>query len=195
MIMGGSWVRELLDIERALVHGDFEDGKNVYMKVPESLKKCYDPMYYALLPTIYGLKQSAMAFWQKLLHAFRRMNFACSKADPCLYLCWQKDNITLWIYWIDDCLVAGEKKSIEEVRQAMIDRFDCDIVGNMDEYVGCKLEWNFEEFWIKVTQPILLQQSYTKEFNLGTDKVPNMPADPEQVLMPCKEENTLPEPL
>jgi hypothetical protein len=57
MIMG-NWWGELLDIKGAFLHGDFEDGKNVYMKVPEGFEKYYYPLDYVLLllQTIYGLK-------------------------------------------------------------------------------------------------------------------------------------------
>jgi hypothetical protein len=93
LIILTNWAGELLDIKGAFLHGDFEDGKNVvYMKVPQGFEKHYDPMYYGLLllQTIYGLKQSAMAFWQKLLMVFRSMKFNQSKADLCLYYQWTK---------------------------------------------------------------------------------------------------------
>jgi hypothetical protein len=76
MIMAG-WVGELLDINGTFLHmcSNFEDGNNVYMKVPEGFKKYYDPLYYVLLllNTNYRLKQSALAFWQKLLQKFCRV--------------------------------------------------------------------------------------------------------------------------
>jgi hypothetical protein len=91
-------------------------GNNVYMKIPEGFNKYYDPLYYILLllQTIYGLKQSVMVFWQKLLQAFRSMNFMHNKADPCLYYSWTNANLTLWVSLIDDCLVLDEKKGIKK---------------------------------------------------------------------------------
>jgi hypothetical protein len=74
MIMAG-WTGEILDVKSAFLHGDLDEGKNMYMGIPEGFEKCYDPMYYVLLflQTLYGLKQSAMAFWKKLLMAFNSM--------------------------------------------------------------------------------------------------------------------------
>jgi hypothetical protein len=97
---------------------------------------------------------------------------------------------TLWLTWIDDCLVVGNKKCIKKAKQQLIDRFDCDVIGSMDKYVGCKLERNHDEHWIWFTQPVLLQ-SYSEEFDLGDEKVPNTPAKPGQILMPCKEEDAV----
>jgi hypothetical protein len=67
----------------------------------------------------------------------------------------------------------------------MIDRLYCDIIGNMNEYVGYKLERNIEEGWIKFTPPVLLQ-SYTDEFQLPEGITPSTPADDGQFLVPCK---------
>jgi hypothetical protein len=62
-----------------------------------------------------------------------------------------------------------------------MERFDCDDGGEMKEYVGCRLERNWDEGWIKVTQPVLLQ-SFTDEFDLPEGNYPNTPATPGSVL-------------
>jgi hypothetical protein len=144
-------------------------------------------MYYVLLllQTLYGLKQSAMAFWKKLLQAFHSMSFQRSKADPCLYFAWTTLGLVLWLSWIDDCLVAGQTEAVRKAKKKMTDRFDCDIIGNMNEYVGCKIERNTIEGWIRFTQPVLLQ-SYTDEFNLPEETKPTTPADDGQILVPCE---------
>jgi hypothetical protein len=33
----------------------------------------------------------------------------------------------------------GPTASVKRARKQMTDRFNCDMLGNMDEYVGCKL--------------------------------------------------------
>jgi hypothetical protein len=183
MLLAG-WVGEIIDMKGAFLHGDFEDGKNVYMEVPEGF-------YYVLflLQTIYGLKQSVTAFWQKLLMGFRNMKFEWSKADPCLYYAWKLSGLTLWMLWIDDCLVVvGSKTNVKDAKQKMIDRFDCDVIGNIDKYVGCKLERNWKERWLRFKQPVLLQ-SYNDEFDLGDKSAPSTPADSGTQLMPCTGHN------
>ena len=189
MIMA-AWTGELLDVKGAFLHGDFDEGKNVYMEVPQGFEQFYDASVYVLylLQTIYGLKQSAKAFWIKLLKSFKSMDFERSKADPCLYFAWTTNGLVVWISWIDDCLVLGSKAGVKIAKAQMMERFDCDEVGNMDEYVGCKLERNWDEGWVKFLQPVLLQ-SYHDEFNLPDEKNPTTPAEPGQILMPCEESN------
>ena len=49
-------------------------------------------------------------------------------------------------------------------------RFDCDEIGKLKEYVGCKIEHNLDEEWIKILQPVVLE-IYIDEFNLSKMKV------------------------
>jgi hypothetical protein len=69
----------------------------------------------------------------------------------------------------------------------MTDRFDCDALGNMDEYVGCRLERNVKDRWIRITQPVQLQ-SFVDEFDLPNEKdKPFIPAEAGQVMSRAKE--------
>ena len=64
-------------------------------------------------------------------------------------------------------------------------RFNCDDVGEVKEYVGCKLNW--DEQSIKFTQPVLLQ-SFSDEFEIS-DKQPRTPSEAGSVLAPGNEGN------
>jgi hypothetical protein len=120
-----------------------------------------------------------MAFWKIMFQAFQSMNFHRSKTDP-----WTKLGLVIWLSWIDNCLVIAQSEGVRKAKKMMTDWFDCDIIGNMDEYVGCKIERNEKEGWIRFTQPVLLQ-SYTDEFDLTEGTKATTPADDGQLLVPC----------
>jgi hypothetical protein len=40
-----------------------------------------------------------------------------------------------WLSWIDDCLVAGDKRAVEAAKEKMKSRFECDDLGELNEYV------------------------------------------------------------
>jgi hypothetical protein len=68
-----------------------------------------------------------------------------------------------------------------KAKQQMMERIDCDDVGEMKEYIGCKIDRKGRQ--LKITQPVLLQ-SFIDEFDLPNDKsYPNTPAEPRSVLM------------
>ena len=88
----------------------------------------------------------------------RSMNFEKSWADPCLYHKWTDDGLVLWLSWIDDCLCVGSKENVVKSRDEMLRRFDCDDVGEVKEYLGCKVDIDEENRALRLTQPVILQK-------------------------------------
>jgi len=189
IIMAG-WAAQLLDVRGAFLHGEFEKGRKVYMHIPQGFEAFFPIGWIVLLlKTLYGTKQAARAFWTKLLEAFYGMGYKRSKADPCLYYTWTMRGLVLWISWVDDCLVCGNAEAVKIAKRQMMERFDCDEVGELTEYIGCKLHRDDES--IKMTQPVLLQ-SFKEEFGATVgDGVPRTPATPGDVLRQGEPEHQL----
>jgi Reverse transcriptase (RNA-dependent DNA polymerase). len=131
-----------------------------------------------------------MAFWKELLKCMYGMDYKRSRADPCLYYKHVEGRLNMWVSWIDDCLNIGAKEDVDQAIQDMKDRFDCDEVDDLSEYIGCKLEHNKEERSIKFTQPVLLQ-SFEDEFELPERGDFKTPAPAGQVLMRGDEQGKL----
>jgi hypothetical protein len=124
------WSAQLVDLKGAFLCGNFKDGEEIFMEVLEVFEEFYGAyVLILLLQTAYGLKQAAMAFWRELVKALNDMNFKRSEADPCLYYCWTMYGLVVWLYWIDDCLVAGYKRSVEAAKEQIKSRFECDDLG------------------------------------------------------------------
>jgi len=183
LLVMARWHAEILDVQGAFLKGRFENGEKIYMDVPQGFEKYYDPQVWVLLlrRTIYGTKQAAYAFWRELLKAFKSMDYSRSKADPCLYFAWTVYGLIVWLSWVDDCLVCGKKEGVLQAKKQMMERFDCDEVGELKEYIGCKIDYDREGGSIKVTQPVLLQ-SFVDEFDLPKGDTPVTPAVPGDVL-------------
>ena len=166
LIVMGRLYAELNDVKGAFLTGHFSFGEKLYMHVPQGFEKYYPKdMVLLLLKTIYGLKQAAFEYWRKLLQAIREMGLKRSKADPCVYYNWKEGKLSLWASWVDDLLSCGPKKDVLAGREAVKKHFRLDEVGKLEEYVGCKVEYNPEQGWMKLTQPVLIQ-SFTDEFEL-----------------------------
>jgi Reverse transcriptase (RNA-dependent DNA polymerase) len=138
----------------------------MYLKVPKGFQKFYKKgMALKLERTIYGLKQAAYAFWKELLMAFKAMGFEKSIADPCLYFKNTRDGLVLWISWVDNCLLVGHPIQVREYKQKMNKYFDCNNVGELRDYVICKVERNEKEGMMKMTQLVSIK-SFIDEFNI-----------------------------
>ena len=169
----------------------FSNGEKIYMEIPEGFEQHYpEGWVWLLLRTIYGLKQAAVAFWHQLIMAFASMSYKRSKADPCLYFDWTIYGLIIWLSWVDDCMVVGKKSGVLIAKKQMTDRFDCDELGEVDEYVGCKVEHDKMQNTIKLTQPVMLQ-SFTDEFNLPNGPAPNTPATPGGALVKAEPEDNI----
>ena len=165
------WIGRINDVKGAFLKGSLdEESEQMYMKVPQGFENYYDnDVVLMLLKAIYGTKQAAMAFWKELLKCMESMGYKRNGADPCMYFKWTITGLVIWLSWIDDCMVWGSKTVVPEESNKFTSRFDCDDVGEVNEYVGCKINIDRKERSITFTQPILLQ-SFKDEFDLPTRK-------------------------
>jgi hypothetical protein len=99
--------------------------------------------------------------------------------------------LIVWISWVDECLVVGKKKGVIIAKGQMTARFDCEEIGEVDEYVGCKVERNYEENSIKLTQPVMLQ-SFVDKFDLPNGPALNTPATPGGALVKADATDCIP---
>jgi hypothetical protein len=109
------------------------------------------------------------------------MKYIRNKADPCLYFRWTVDGLVIWISWVDDCLTVGKDEGVYNAKASMMNLFDCDDVGELKEYVGCKVDYDRANGTMKLTQPVMVQ-SFVDEFDLPSGAAPNTPAIPGTVL-------------
>ncbi len=79
----------VVDVKGAFLHGEFEDGEVMHMKVPQGFEKHFPEGSVLLLKkSLYGLKQAAKVFWRQLLRAASAMGLTQSTVDPCLNYKW-----------------------------------------------------------------------------------------------------------
>jgi hypothetical protein len=74
----------------------------------------------------------------------------------------------VYLSWVDDILIAGSKESVARAKARLKNHFTLDEQGELQEYVGCKIERDKKERWMKLTQPVMIQ-SFTDEFVLPND--------------------------
>ncbi len=125
MIMA-SMLAHVVDVKGAFLHGEFEDGEIIHMKVPQGLEKHFPEKSVLLLKKChYGLKQAAKAFWRQLLHASSAMGLKQSTADPCLCYKWVDGRLVMMISWIDDNAIVGQESNIMDLKKAFMNQFEC----------------------------------------------------------------------
>jgi hypothetical protein len=78
-------------------------------------------------------------------------------------------------------MTVGTKETVMEAKSLMTKQFECDDVGPLCEYLGCKVNYDMIKRVICLTQPVLLQ-SLSDEYELCEGKTPTTPATPNSIL-------------
>jgi hypothetical protein len=82
----------------------------------------------------------------------------------------------MMLLWIDDTALVGYKKDFLNVKQDLMNHFDCEDCGRMGKYVGCTIQ-KLETGGIKFLQKVLVQ-SFSDEFDTGNIRKFNTPVIP-----------------
>jgi hypothetical protein len=120
-------------------------------------------------------------FWLALTNAFKRMGYEMCKANPCLHYKWTNCGLSLWTTHVDNNMTVGTKETVMEAKSLMAKQFECDDVGPLREYLGCKVDYDTVKQVIRLTQPVFLQ-SLSDEYELYEGETPTTPATPILIL-------------
>jgi hypothetical protein len=52
----------------------------------------------------------------------------------------RENGIVICILWVDDCLLIGHKEEVSKYKDMMQQYFECEDIGELKEYVGCKID-------------------------------------------------------
>jgi hypothetical protein len=170
------WKAQVIDVKGAFLKRQFIDGEDLYLRIPQGFENYYDKndvLQFKL--TIYGLKQVPFAFWKELLQAFKNVRFKRSSSDQCLSFKNTKKGLVIGILWVDSCLLMGHKSEVSKYHAVMNSYFDCDNIGDLMEYVGCKIKKQERGNHLLITQPVIMR-SFIDEFAIQEDIKIEIPA-------------------
>ena len=89
----------------------------------------------------------------------------------------------LFILWVDNCCICGDNELVLQAVKDFTSLWDCKDLGELKEYVGCKVDQT--EQIIRFTQSMKIQR-FQDEFGCNRketgDKAPTTPAPPGTVL-------------
>ena len=90
-----------------------------------------------------------------------------SIADPCMYLSRNENGeLALWLSWVDNNLILGLPHIVKDEGKKLAKEIKIDNVGELNEFLGCKIKIDKLEQSVKFTQPVMIQ-SFLNEFGAG----------------------------
>lgn len=138
--------------------------------------------------SIYGLKQSARVWNQKIDDTFKKMGFHPTTSDPCLYVKEQDGKRSFILVYVDDMVVCcHSNQEFETITKALAKQFKFSSLGDLQFFLGIRIEKQDGHYALNQAGYI---DKIVERFGHEHAKPSKIPLDPAYVKQ--KEEEVLP---
>jgi hypothetical protein len=101
------WDLFQLDVKNAFLHGDLQE--EVYMHIPTGFStRQTEGKVLRLRRSLYGLKQSSRAWFDRFRRAILQMGYKQSNADHTLFYKHNESKMAILIVYVDDIVITGD---------------------------------------------------------------------------------------
>lgn len=136
-----------MDVKAAYLHAPIDT--DVYVQMPQGYEKYRDGKQLTchLQKSLYGLKQSARNWNSTLTSYIKDMGFSQSSLDACLFTkTSQHGEEMIILVWVDDLLIASTPRGLNEIKEAMKNKFNMEDIGPVNYFLGIKFERTADTF-------------------------------------------------
>lgn len=142
-----------LDVKTAFLNGDLKE--TIYMESP--LDPLEDGKVLKLKKSLYGLKQSSRAWYEKINDVLIKMGFSVNSYEPCVFIKGKGENLVIIALWVDDLyLFAYNKKDKINIKKKLMSTFEMKDFGDATNLLGIEIK--------RITDGIFLsQEKYINE--------------------------------
>ncbi|RVW71223.1 Retrovirus-related Pol polyprotein from transposon TNT 1-94 [Vitis vinifera] len=142
------WNLHQLDVKNAFLNGELEE--EVYMKIPPSMETPENSgKVCKLRKSLYGLKQSPRAWFDRLTRVVKKHGFIQCQADHTLFMKHSKEGeMTLFIVYVDDIIITGDdEEGIGNLKKLLAREFEIKDLGQLRYFLGMEVGRTKEELW------------------------------------------------
>ena len=125
-----------MDFKTAFLNGELKE--DIFMGQPEGFVQGGDEeLVCHLRKSFYGLKQSPRCWFKRLKDYFLGLGFKQNLADPCVFLMWKGDQLTIVMCYVNDLIqMADAIEDIENLKRELSDMFHMTDLGQMNFCLG-----------------------------------------------------------
>jgi hypothetical protein len=133
------WPLHQLDVKNAFLHGDLQE--EVYMEIPPGFaneqtlgKVC------KLKKSLYGLKQSPRAWFDRFRRALCDMGYSQCNGDHTVFYKHQGSHITILAVYVDDIVITGDAvEQIKRLKERLGRAFEVKDLGPLRYFLGIEM--------------------------------------------------------
>ena len=141
------WDIEVIDINNAFLNGVIPEYREIYLQMPTGFSK--PGIVCKLQKTLYGLKESALAWYLVLREALEDLGLKAAKHDECLFMNSDPDEPIYVTAHVDDIKITGPKaKAFKQLIQQKFPNKE----HNLEHYLGLDIQRDREKRIIHVSQ-------------------------------------------
>ncbi|OWY98282.1 reverse transcriptase [Phytophthora megakarya] len=99
---------EQCDIDTAFLYGEVKE--RVFMAIPQGLE-----LFFSIDKSLYGFKESADVWHNRIRQAFIKRNFAPLQPEPCIFVRSVNNDVFIYVtLYVDDMLIAAPTKQLAQ---------------------------------------------------------------------------------
>ena len=162
------------DIKTAFLYGDLEE--TIFIKQPKGFENKNKNFVCKLNKSLYGLKQSAKNWNNKIDSILKQDGFSRSEVDMCLYTKKVEDKIIYILVYVDDLNVATNcEKLLYDIELLLVKNFRIKNLGDISFYLGIEIN-RYEDGIFRIHQKTYINK-LLKVFKIEDAKGSKIPLD------------------
>lgn len=148
-----------LDVKTAYLNGHLKE--DIYMCAPEGFVSAMAGKVLKLKKAVYGLKQSALVWYEKVRDVLCKNNFKNCTQEPCLFTKMYGDIKIIVALYVDDFLIfSNSENESEKLKCILNSEFEIKDLGQVKHYLGMNINIHKDCNKYEIT---LDQQQYIEE--------------------------------
>ncbi|XP_071920664.1 uncharacterized protein [Coffea arabica] len=186
LAINANWPLYQLDVKNAFLNGDLE--KEVFMSLPPGFVDKYGVgKVCKLKKSLYGLKQSPRAWFERFNKAVQKFGFLQSQADHTLFYRHSKEGkVAILIVYVDDIILTGDDcGGLENLKKFLAKEFEIKDLGNLKYFLGMEFARSKEGIVVSQKKYVL---DFLKETGMMGCRPAETPMEPNLKLQPASAE-------
>ena len=176
-----------MDVKTAFLNGDLEE--DIYMDQPQGfVQEGQEELVCKLKKSLYGLRQSPRAWYEKIHQFFVDQGFKRSHADHSLYLKQTSSFLLIVLIYVDDLIIlSSDMRVMEELKCRLKDEFEMSDLGELHYFVGIQIERDRKCFRLTLSQKAYIEE-VLERFGMADCKPIGTPLEPKAQLVKLSDE-------
>ncbi|WJX66879.1 hypothetical protein P8452_51386 [Trifolium repens] len=168
------WPLHQLDVKNAFLNGDLEE---VYMDIPPGFEDKFGSNVCKLNKSLYGLKQSPRAWFEKFTQSMKKQGYIQGQADHTLFTKFSPHGkIAILIVYVDDIVLTGDDiVEMAKVKEKLAVDFEIKDLGSMRYFLGMEVARSKDGIVVSQQKYIL---DLLKETGMSGCRPADTPMDP-----------------